>query len=192
MRTCKWSSSLSLRLGLRVSLPLDWKIKLIKRFQLNVELGMLRLGAVIPLKWQINFNKFHLRLKSAQGAQGRGTRPQAKRCCRSWCSCCCFIKLLHADKSVNWIENPIKTSILRKLCAFDKVQVHKWPTCGRVGFVAHVDASATARLEQLLHFSPTLPQTSCSFCATPHPPHGCKFNNEFMWAPLTTLKRTIS
>lgn len=29
---------------------------------------MLRLGAVIPLKWQINFNKFHLRLKCAQGA----------------------------------------------------------------------------------------------------------------------------
>lgn len=174
MRTCKWSSSLSLRLGLRVSLPLDWKIKLIKRFQLNVELGMLRLGAVIPLKWQINFNKFHLRLKSAQGARGGAhAHKQSDAVVAAGAPAAAavsFIKLLHADKSVNWIENPIKTSILRKLCAFDKVQVHKWPTCGRVGFVAHVDASATARLEQLLHFSPTLPQTSCSFCATLPPP----------------------
>lgn len=49
------------------SMPLDWKIKLIKRFQLNAELGMHwppSPATVIPLKWQINFNKFHSKVKS--------------------------------------------------------------------------------------------------------------------------------
>lgn len=61
---------------------------------------MLRLGAVIPLKWQINFNKFHLRLKCAQGAQRREGHAHKQNDAAA-AAAASFIKLLHADKSVN-------------------------------------------------------------------------------------------